>query len=76
MPVNDPLPEDDPFDLVRRFGIQVVEVARLRDPVVYIDEHEIALIRAGLPAACLEYVASVLLSAALSPSARSGHQPG
>ena len=61
----------DPFEMVRRFGTQVVEVERLRDPAVYVREHDVALVRKGLSPACQEAAASLLLSAALSPSSPS-----
>jgi len=66
---------DDPFSLVRRFGVKVLEVADLRDPVVLVREHGVALIRAGLPAEVRQAAADLLLSAALDPSPASRLRP-
>ena len=36
------------FDLVRRFGVRVVEVTDLPDPILYLPEQHMALVDADL----------------------------
>ena len=61
----------DPFEMVRRFGTQVVEVERLSTPVAYVASHDIALVRAGLCPDTLTRAADWLLAEALRQSVRS-----
>lgn len=61
----------DPFEMVRRFGTQVVEVERLATPVAYVATHDVALVRSGLRPDVLRQAADWLLAEALRQSARS-----
>lgn len=67
MPVHDPLPEADPFDLIRRLGVEVIESRTLKPPGVLYREHSIALVRTGQDRPALECLADQMLAALASP---------
>lgn len=60
-----PSPDDDPFDLPRRFGLTIVEVPDLAHPAVYVHGYDIGLVRAGLSHPCQASAAGWLLEEAL-----------
>lgn len=58
------------FDLVKRFGVTVVEVEEpLPRAVLYVREHNVAFVSGGLDDAGRQAAADWLLSAALCPPA-------
>lgn len=54
------------FELCRRFGVRVVEVEGLRDDVVYVDGHDIALVRSDLDQEGRRWAAGWVLGEALA----------
>ena len=52
------------FELVRCFGVRVVEVPDLDRPVIYVNTHSIALVRAGMDAVALAAASEWLMAQA------------
>ncbi|WP_155855308.1 hypothetical protein [Actinotalea ferrariae] len=53
--------DDELASTARRFGMQLVEVPDLRDPLVYVASHRLLLVRAGMSGACRDAAAAHLL---------------
>lgn len=58
----------DPFDLVRRLGIEVLESETLRASGVFYREHGLAVIRTGLDHYCRHALADQILAALAAPA--------
>ena len=54
------------FDLVRRFGVRVVEVPDLDDDVIFVHDHDLALVRAELDEEGRRWVSDWLLAETLA----------
>jgi hypothetical protein len=56
------------FEMVRRMGLTVVEVPGLRSRVCYVEDQDVALVRAGMDQASREVCAEWLLTEIASPA--------
>lgn len=65
--VPDGTDDDNPFGLVERMGLEVLESRTLAPPVVLYRAHSIALIRHDLTAGDREAAADLLLAALACP---------